>query len=414
MKLDFLYYIGLVLALLAELMNSIVPVHTPEMADVFFLLYMMSVAKMKFNRAYVLWMLSVFAFFAISMAWSINTWNCYWAMRQFFVMAIGILATYNYLKSSPGNIKKLLKVYLVVSLFLIVFVLMHIDQIESGTRLGQQVDESLGEEGALNSNLIAINLCYALYAGFVLFFQGKKSKLVKVAVLGASAFVVYLILLTGSRKAIILLLLPFIIQPLLNKNIGKKLLLIPIAAGVAALGFYLIMYVPILYEAIGVRFEDAINVVTGSTVGGEDISRAMLIEYGIEWFKERPALGYGINCFRVLSDKTWMFGGKNFYAHNNYLELLVDVGVIGTLIYYSCYFYLWKKLKGHFADNPLNKWVAILIVVQLFLDFAMVSYYSFNSNLILCLCFFAAEKTQNIKVKNTVIKHEASRHYQTV
>ena len=104
----------------------------------------------------------------------------------------------------------------------------------------------------------------ALYAGFVLFFQGNKSKLLRVAVLAASVFVVYLILLTGSRKAIILLILPFIIQPLLNKRIGRKIMWIPIAAVVVVAGVYLIMNIPILYEAIGVRIEEAINIVNGS------------------------------------------------------------------------------------------------------------------------------------------------------
>lgn len=414
MKLDIFYILGLILALLAEVLSLVLPVHTPELAAFFFLIYMIGGMKPRFNRAFVVWMLGVLVFFALSTAWSLDSWWCFWGLRQMVIVFIGMLATYSYLSSSPGNIKKVLKIYLAVSFILIVFVMMNVGQLDAGVRLGQQVDDKFGEEQTLNSNLLAINLCYALYAGFVIISLGKKSKLIRVVALMAAVFVLYLILMTGSRKAIILLLLPVVIFPLLSKSKGKKMLMIPVGAAVVALGGYLIMIVPSLYDVLGSRVEDLLNIVSGETSGGEDISRAVLIEYGIEWFLQKPLFGYGINNFRVLSNNTYFFAGRNFFAHNNYVELLVDVGLVGFLIYYSCYYYFWKRLKGHFSENNLNKWILILIIAHLFLDIAMVSYYSFSSNLILCLCFYAAAISRENNMKLNTNVHEASRHHQTL
>lgn len=406
MKFDFLYIIGLLLALLAEVLTLFMPVHTPELAGVFFLAYL--VVERRFSKEYIKWMAVMFVFSAFSMLWALDLWCCYWGLRQMVTVYIGMLASYCYLRQSPKNIINLLKAFLFVSVILVVFILRNIDQVEVGVRLGTQLNENFGYgKSVVNSNIIALYLSYALYAIFVLFFQRSKRKLVRLGVLLVCALLVYLILLTGSRKAIILLLLPFIIIPLLNKNKGKRIFLVPITVAVVVLGFYLIMYVPVLYEVLGSRVEDMINIISGTDSGGEDVSRAFLIEYGIEWFKQKPFLGHGINNFRVLSNSNWMFAGYNFYAHNNYIELLVDVGIVGTVIYYNCYFYFIRKLKGHFSDSLFNKWILVLIIVSLSLDIALVSYYSFISNLILCMCFYAVDITheKNVKINK---KYETS------
>lgn len=406
MKFDFLYIIGLLLALLAEVFPLMMPVHTPEFAAAIFLVYMAT--GLRYGKAYVTWMISVFAFFALSMAWAIDVKVGLWGLRQVFVIFIGMMATYNYLKRNPNGLKNILRVYLVESLILVIFILMNIDQFEMGVRLGLQLSEGLEEGQSVNSNVIGMNLCYALFIVFALLVQGKKSTLLRIVALATSVFVIYLTLLTGSRKALIMLMTPLSVFPFLRKKKSFSLLILPIVFGVLVVAANLIMDIPFLYEVLGTRVEDAINVLSGTEQGGEDVSRKFLITYGLEWFQENPIFGYGINNFRVLSNSTSMFMGYNFYAHNNHIELLVDVGIIGFLIYYSFYYYIIRSLKGHFADNRLNKWILVLLVIRLFLDAAMVSYYSFTSNLILCICFYAAEMTQKGLANNKLIKYEAS------
>ena len=397
MKFDFLYLIGVLLALLAEAAPGKMPVHTPEFADVLFLMYIVvSGGLPRKGNPYGTWMIVVYAFFLLSMAWGLDLWTCYWGLRQVFVVFIGMLASYRYMKCTPDGVKNILKVYLVESFILVVFIFLNIDQFEQGVRLGQQLGDD--EETALNSNIIAINLCYAIYCGFVIFGQGKKNMLNRLMFVASVALFLYLILLTGSRKSLLMLAIPLLVFAFLQKSKRKGFVVLLVASSVIVVGGYAVMNIPMLYDIMGSRVEEMFNILSGNVETGDDVSRMFLITYGIEWFKEQPLLGYGINNFLTMSNNTSMFAGQNFYAHNKYIELLVDVGIIGFLIYYSCLVYIWKKLKGNFSDSILNKWVASLIVVRLFLDFAMVSYYSFTSNLILCLCFYAVYVSRKSKV----------------
>lgn len=415
MKFDFFYIIGLFLALLAEVMPLLLPTHTPEFADALFLLYIAT--GLRYSKAYLSWMVGVFAFFSISVVWALDVRTGLLGLRYMLVDFIGMVATYSFLKRNPSGLKSILGVYLMESLLLVIFIMTNISQFEMGVRLGTQLSESLDEGRAINSNVIGMNLCYALFLVIALFVQGKKSNFIQVVALGAIAFLTYLVFLTGSRKALLMILAPLMVFPFLRKKKSISLLLLPITIGVLVAGTNLIMDIPFLYEVLGSRVEDAINIVSGNEQGGEDVSRMFLVTYGLGWFQDNPIIGYGINNFRVLSNSSSMFAGYNFYAHNNYVEMLVDVGIIGFLIYYSFYFYIWKKMKGHFSDSPLNKWILVLLVARLFTDFAMVSYYSFTSNLILCLCFYAVELSTKTKQINKKIKgniYETSRHYQAL
>ena len=67
-----------------------------------------------------------------------------------------------------------------------------------------------------------------------------------------------------------------------------------------------------------------------------------MIQYGMDYFKERPLLGHGIENFRYLYAQEV---GKETYSHNNYIELLVNNGIVGLLLYYS--FYISVILKAN-------------------------------------------------------------------
>jgi len=412
----YLFYIALFLQLLVEML-PILPNFVTYVALFFFIVYLMSDGGIHISKEYFRWMVIVFGFFSLSVIWAIDWKIAAWKLVYgLFPVLVVSIATYNFLVRTTNGIRKVLWIYLVAAGILLMYVLLNIGDIRAmaeGERIGGLVSENAGvddTEAHFNSNMIGMNLCYALFAGYILFFRKNKNYLIRLVVLVVAALVVYLVLMTGSRKSIILLVLPFIVLPFLSKNNGKKMLLIPIAASIVAVGFYLIMYVPILYEVMGSRVEEMINIISGTTTGGEDISRVMLIQYGFEWFLQKPLFGYGINNFRVLSDNTVLFAGRNFYSHNNYIELLVGVGVIGFLIYYSCYFYFWKRLRKHVSGDLLNSWAVVLIIISLFLDIAMVSYYSGIRNLILCICFYAAARTSQ-RVKINYKNNETNRYY---
>lgn len=407
MKNDFFY-----LALFIQLTVSMLPFlpgFLTYVAAFFFVVYLVA-SGVNVSKAYSSWMIVVYGFFSLSMLWAlrwqISAWKLVYDLLPVFITTF---AVYSFLTRSPGNLKRVLWVFLVTLFVYFVYVLFNLGDIQSlaeGERIGTTINENMGFENddsvRFNSNMIGMNLCYLLFVGYILLFKNQKSFFLRIASILVAAIVVYLILMTGSRKSFILLLLPLVVFPLLSMNRAKTLLVIPLIAIVVIAAIYAIMNVSSLYNVIGYRFEDMFNILSNSTSGGEDISRMILVQYGIEWFQDQPILGYGINNFRVLSDNTVLFAGRNFYAHNNYIELLVGVGIVGFLIYYSCYFYFWKKLRKNVAGNQLNTWAVVLIMTNLFLDVAMVSYYSLINNLVICICFFAVANTKDITYQKQI------------
>ncbi|MDD3267588.1 MAG: O-antigen ligase family protein, partial [Burkholderiales bacterium] len=109
--------------------------------------------------------------------------------------------------------------------------------------------------------------------------------------------------------------------------------------------------------------------------------RFEMIEVGKTLFLSKPFLGYGIGSFSIVS-------GFDAYSHNNYIELLVGLGIIGMVLYYSMIIYIIYKLfiiRKFIDGNPL---LAILLSL-LVIDYGLVSYNSPVYQYIIALGFIS-------------------------
>ena len=66
--------------------------------------------------------------------------------------------------------------------------------------------------------------------------------------------------------------------------------------------------------------------------------RNQLTVKAINAWKNNIVFGQGYNAFSKI------YNNGGYYSHNNYLELLVSFGVLGTGIYYMKYIYLLIKI----------------------------------------------------------------------
>ena len=92
-------------------------------------------------------------------------------------------------------------------------------------------------------------------------------------------------------------------------------------------------------------------------------------------FLEHPFLGYGPDQFKIVS-------GGGSYAHNNPVELLINYGFVGSIAYYSMYYYIAVKIFRYWPYN------AFLIAPLLFLiatEFVFVTHLERPFSLLLCL-----------------------------
>lgn len=168
--------------------------------------------------------------------------------------------------------------------------------------------------------------------------------------------------LTGSRKSIIMLVLFLVLLQILESK--KKFWARLFFSGfVVLVGAIAIMNVPVLYNMLGYRF---VGVVSGTSVEGSYIGRSRMIKLGLEWFVRSPIVGYGVEAFRAMSP--W-----NTYAHTNYVELLVDLGAVGVLIYYSWIAFFLLKRK-YVLNSKTSSYIISSVVVFALLDFMQVSY----------------------------------------
>lgn len=334
------------------------------------------------------WTLSYLLFFLLSALWALQFKTAiYVVVVHLLPIIIMAFATITFIKKNQ-RVNDVLFIIYIVALLMLFYLVTHVEDLV-GVRLSKSLNEE-GEDLVWNSNGVGINLCFALFAGFILFFHQKRHLFIRLFYIITAIIMIIAVLLTGSRKSLLILLMPVLIFLYIKqkKHFVIILLCLPI---IGFLVYYLIMNVDIFYEVMGSRIEEMIAILSDDTTGSEDDSRIILIEFGLNNFLDNPLLGVGIDNFRLLSEQ--IFPGKNFYAHNNYVELLVDVGIIGLFIYYRAYIYIYSKLRNH--SDMLSIWGIAFLFILLFLGFVEVLYYEPLEQLIICILFCIVEFNKN-------------------
>ena len=151
--------------------------------------------------------------------------------------------------------------------------------------------------------------------------------------------------LTGSRGGMLASTVGLLIVPLSMLRLSPARLagavIMLVAAGAAA-----IVYTP---ETLIQRFATTGSEIEGGRLGG----RGKLWKAGLEAFSERPLAGYGTGMYRDAI--TPMLGDAAQTAHNSFLSVLVEQGVVGFLIYVTMFAAVWlavlnlPRLERRFA-----------------------------------------------------------------
>lgn len=248
-----------------------------------------------------------------------------------------------------------------------------------------------GDESLINSNSLAICAAFA-----VCWIIASEKKLRLSDGLYISILSLFFIL-SGTRKAIIALLLGVIVYLCLKhpKRLFRNVIIIIAVLGG---GYLLLTKVPFLYNAMGNRIESFVDLLLGNEGDASAETRRHYIELGWQYFKENPIIGFGINSFKTIP------GSYGTYSHNNYIELLFSVGIVGTISYYLMYAFILKRsIRQYFKERTNNVMIALsFIMVLLVIDIAIVSYYSRSSLLFIVICYILNERI-NIKNENNSI-----------
>jgi hypothetical protein len=344
-----------------------------------------SILQFKLNE-YHWWCIQVFIFFAITSAWALRPVLSYWTLIQIFKLFVLTFGIYKYAKSYK-KLYDILRVFVTANIILLLFVLYYFD-------IGSLGEDRMSDaENGLNGNGIAISFVFCLYGIFMIFKFIRLNYASKIYYYFLALVFLVFILLTGSRTGVVMLLIPIVLYQFLKSK--YKVTSIISITFFLIFAYFLVMKIPVFYNIVGVRIMDGLNIVSGNSTGAEDSSRVLLFAYGLEWFQDNPILGIGINNYRVLSNITPPFVGKNFYAHSNIIELLVDVGIVGSIIYYR---YVFSLLKGAFKSVKQNvvSRIVIALAVTLFVhDIFSMSIYEWEMQFLICITFVLLSLTQS-------------------
>lgn len=213
-----------------------------------------------------------------------------------------------------------------------------------------------------NPNSLAIFLLFSIYISFY-YLNERKVKGLLLAVHVSNVFLsFYTIFLTQSRKGVIFAIMLVALSFLMKFTLKKAITLMSFVV----LAVSISLLIPAVREAITASFS-RVNRIT-DTISGDEVENSSLhrIYFAVEgWeaFKKKPILGYGVNSFR------YYYG---LYSHNNFIELLFGLGLIGFLTYYNIHWNIFRSLRSINGSTSILVFLAIIFLM----DIGYVSYES--------------------------------------
>uniref|UniRef100_E6XG22 O-antigen polymerase n=1 Tax=Shewanella putrefaciens (strain 200) TaxID=399804 RepID=E6XG22_SHEP2 len=235
----------------------------------------------------------------------------------------------------------------------------------------------------------------SLFSGFVIFLSILNRRVLSSSILIlAIVFCSYLILMTGSRKGLLLVMvsLSILLFNLDRKKTSFSYLGMLGLVGIGFLFFFVsqLEYLSTIHPTF-IRFYELtqinVNDLSREGFGGDGSTRWRLIFIveGFSIFLHNPIAGIGLDNFKTIFS-------EDLYSHNNYVELLSTLGIVGFCLNYIFYFSIFKQVLK-------SKTIFCVFIVFFFLlmDFAMVSYFERMYILPLILIYFSAKSYNEIE-----------------
>ena len=245
----------------------------------------------------------------------------------------------------------------------------------------------------------ALAKLYCIGLGLIYYFLSKAESYKKIPLLIMAALLILFTLLTGSKNGILMIVSITFLAYFLHGSFTGKVRIIVSTLILGSILLYLMFNVPALYNIIGYRMETFFDIFTSGNGFAADSStstRSDLMAFAWTMFLERPFLGWGFaNVAGYVAAQGYFIVT---YAHSNYLELLADVGLIGTLVFYaphlSAFGKFSKKIILYRNKDVLNCTVYAILIVILLTDYASVNITTVYYWAIIQLIYYLARYTE--------------------
>lgn len=284
----------------------------------------------------------------------------------YFQQFLSFLLILLFLDTQKYNIDSFFKV-IIVFLCLIEIIPPLVPYFSDIIEFGKPSFRSLEYRGITGSlNILAFSLLIKLPFIFYYSFTARKNKILYVVITFIAMFVIFSI--TKTRGAFIYILF---IYPLLVLFFSfydyKKLKINLIKSSIKPI---LIIIVPIIIAVFITNYIESNSIDEGSkvqdrvsTLMSEDSSTSQRLRYyqgAIESIVENPFFGIGTGNWEIVGTKKDWKGMQGYtvpyHAHNDYLEITAESGLLGGLLYFFVIFYVvFKILKKFFIKVKKNE-----------------------------------------------------------
>ncbi|MBO5421632.1 MAG: O-antigen ligase family protein [Clostridia bacterium] len=321
------------------------------------------------------------AYAAMSTMWSsyLNAEMAAYFLRMIIIIAM--ITSISIYVDKPEDLERIIKLYI---LSMVVVVLLEF----SFVPFNEWSNGFLGSNlSGANSNEVAFMVfCAELMAFYEFYSKNKKWYILLVAL-----FMIFIIL-ASSRKAMFAAVagpVLFVLLSTYKKNYFFNIISI---ITLSALVIFFIMTDENAYNAIGRRFASMLEFLIENRDHEVDNSlymRSYYIELAERMFSESPLFGKGMGNFARIIHNEYMLDGV--YSHNNFWQILSELGLFGFIFYYSFYFVtLVRLIKGTFINKSrISMLFLTFMLLLLMIESGCVTYNSKMPHIVLAIAYTA-------------------------
>lgn len=242
------------------------------------------------------------------------------------------------------------------------------------SQYGQAGDDEFGFGSAIGQhrNIVGAVMAFLILI-CVLFYQYEHFRYGK----SIAAFFLIVLLCSGSRGAMLQIVIIACLYVVTMPGMVKKLKYITMAILVAIIAVIILQNVTYLYETVWVRFSNMISTVLGleeqadSSAYGRELYKVL----AGEMFRDRPWFGHGVDGFYCMLRDVQFVDGYYLpprYSHCNYTEIAANFGLVGLVIWYiPVLSILWGSFKLRKKAPQMNM-IFIVLTSMVILDYARI------------------------------------------
>ena len=341
--------------------------------------------KIKLSK-YNIWYILFTVFACLSFFWAMSKEYVIKVLPNIVALSAFGVALFCHIKKKE-DFNKLLKMFVIANIYAAVKILILYFFTE-----GTPARRILSITG-IHFNTVAQVLGFSVIITIYLLATTKNKKYILAILI--QMLVIYM---AESRKALLIPIFAAIVMILLKKKTRKELRNYIIIGMLGILT--LVLFIEINPETRK-EFKNLISSVVFQQET-EDYSinlRGFFIDTGIQLFKQRPVTGAGLNNFAYYV-KNYTEYTEDRYSHNNYIEMLSCLGIVGLILFYWLYLYLIVKIIRKKERNITNVFAMALILTLTIFEWGIVSYSGCMYNIIIFIAFYIAEYKEDLELKN--------------